>query len=226
MVVIKTESEKAVDFSFMPSLKCNLSCAHCMYEAAPENESVLDFNRAKEFVATIDLNRINSFGFYGGEISADYDRYQKIIDLTTPSIPRFTITNGSWSRTQAETEAFVDFAERNCLNVFISQTVFHRPYQNQERMNRIAEEHGYSLKGDDVIIPMGRAGRADWDCGQRCLGYLGPMRLTMRPSGEIMFCNCDGVYPIVGSWTSDFGEAFRNGQRIEDVCPKLIGRIR
>jgi len=221
MVTIKTKIEKAVDFSFMPSLKCSLACAHCMYEASPTNTEVLDIEKAKSFINTIDFQMINSFGFYGGEISVDYDRYQALIDLVPDNIPRFTITNGVWSRDKKATDKFIEFAQKNKLRVFISQTGFHVPFQNEEILEKLAEEHGYILKGDDDIIPMGRASLKEWDCGKKCLSYQGPMRLTMKPDGSIMFCNCDGVYPIIGQWSDGFAKVFKDGKDIRWHCPKL-----
>ncbi len=50
MVKIKVKEEKLIDFSFMPSLKCNLSCGHCMYGASPSNREILNFEKAKKFI--------------------------------------------------------------------------------------------------------------------------------------------------------------------------------
>lgn len=221
MVRVNVKKQKLVDLSFMPSLKCNLSCPYCMYEASPENKAVLDLKRTKKFIATINFNKINATGFYGGEISSDYATYQRVIDLIPKNVVKFTITNGTWSKNSKACKKFIDFVKRNRLQVFISTTKFHRPFQKVELLKELALKHGFILKGEDQIIPMGRAWKADWTCSKKCLTYTCPMRLTLNPYGDIMFCNCDGVYPIVGTCDDDFDTAVANGLRIKDFCGKL-----
>lgn len=210
MVRIPTKNERSIDFSFMPSLRCNLSCSHCMYEASPQSSEVLDITKAEKFFSTIGLDKINAFGFYGGEISCDYDQYQRVIDITPENIARFTITNGTWSRNEQDTRNFVEFAERNKLVVFVSTSRFHRPFQNKKRL----EETGFILKGEDHIIPMGRSRKDKYECSRKCTNYDGPMRLTMKPSGDIIFCNCDGIYPIVGTYEERFDEVLEKAIEI------------
>ncbi len=221
MVQINVKKEKLVDFSFMPSLKCTLACAHCMYEASPDNKGVLDLEKTKKFISTIDFDKINAMGFYGGELAADYDKYQKAIDLVPKNVVKFTITNGTWSTDQKKRKKFIDFVKKNKLQVFISTTKFHRPFQNNEVLKEVAEKYSFILKGEDHIIPMGRASKDECICSKKCLNYDCPMRLTLRPDGDIMFCNCDGVYPIVGTYNDDFNIVVKNGLNIKEFCEKL-----
>jgi hypothetical protein len=224
MVNIDVEKQRLVDFSFMPSLKCNLSCPHCMYRASPKNDACLDADRTAGFISTIDFGKINAVGFYGGEISCDYRAYQRIVDMIPREVVKFTITNGTWTIGGGKIRAFLDFAGRNNLQVFVSDTEFHRPFQNRSVLETLAREGALKLKSDDHVIPMGRAHRAEWNCSAKCLGYKNPMRLTLNPSGEIMFCNCDGIYPVVGSYEQSFGEAVENAANIGKFCKRANAR--
>jgi hypothetical protein len=221
MVKIQVKDEKLVDFSFMPSLKCNLLCPFCMYKASPDSKIILDIKKTINFISTIDFNKINAVGFYGGEISTDYEGYQKFIDLVPQNIVKFTITNGTWSINERETKKFIDFALKNKLQVFVSATKFHKLFQNEKLLKKVAKKYKFVLKSEDRIIPMGRAKKKNWTCSKKCLNYACPMRLTLNPYGEIMFCNCDGVYPVVGSYNDNFKTVVQNGLNIKDFCKKL-----
>ncbi|MBU2523286.1 MAG: hypothetical protein KKE23_03285 [Nanoarchaeota archaeon] len=220
MAMIEVKEKKLVDFSFIPSLKCNLSCKHCMYNSSPYNPGVLNLEKTKKFVSTIDYSKINAMGFYGGEISYDYEAYQRIIDLVQKKAIKFTITNGTWSVDERETQKFIDFINKNELKVFISDTKFHRPFQNESLLKRIAVEQGFSIKEEDDIIPMGRASKNDWGCSEKCGKYFLPMRLTLNTKGEIMFLNCDGRYPVIGNYNENFDHILSKGLKAREYCEK------
>ena len=222
MVYVNVKEQKLVDFSFMPSLRCNLACPYCMYEASSQNDIILDLRKTKKFISTIDFDKINAVGFYGGEISCDYERYQKIIDLIPQKVTKFTITNGTWSINKEVCRKFINSIKRSKLQVFISTTKFQSAFQDIELLKKIALKYKFTLKGEDEIILMGRAKRTNWICSKKCLIYTYPMRLTLNPYGKIMFCNCDGVYPIVGTYNDNFNTVVKNGLNIKDFCPKLI----
>ena len=189
-----------------------------MYEASPDNPVSLDIKKTKKFISTINWDKINAMGFYGGEISCDYETYQRFIDLIPKEVAKFTITNGTWST--GNYKEFIDFVNRNNLQVFISTTRFHKPHQNLELLTELALEHDFTLKGEDHIIPMGRSKKPNWECSKNCLNYKSPMRLTLNPYGDVMFCNCDGVYPIVGTYDNNFDTVVENGLRIKEFCEK------
>ena len=144
MVSIKTKKQRLVDFSFMPSLKCNLKCKYCMYNSSARNKSYLDLKKTKQFISTIDFRKINAIGFYGGEISCDYESYQKIIDLIPEKVIKFIITNGTWSKHPKEYKRFLNFVKKNRLQVFISTTKFHRPFQNRKVLKELAKEYKFN----------------------------------------------------------------------------------
>lgn len=204
----------------MPSLKCNLSCKHCMYEASPKNKAILDLEKTKRFISTIDFDKINAMGFYGGEISCDYENYQKVISLVPEEAIKFTITNGTWSVNNRDCKMFTDFVKKNNLQVFISTTKFHDPYVNMEVLEELSRRCSFKLKGEDHVIPMGRAKKQNWSCTKKCLTYTCPMRLTLNPYGKVMFCNCEGIYPIVGTYEDSFSQIVENGLMIEKFCSK------
>jgi hypothetical protein len=197
-----------------------------MYEASPESDVSLDVEKTKEFISTIDFNKINAMGFYGGELSCDYENYQKFIDLIPKEVIKFTITNGTWSTKDMNCKEFIDFVGKNNLQAFISATKFHKPFQNLESLTKISLEHNFTLNEECYIIPMGRSKKSEWDCSKKCLSYNVPMKLTLNPYGDVIFCNCDGVYPVVGTYNNDFDTVVKNGLNIKNFCYKLKNKVR
>jgi hypothetical protein len=55
---------------------------------------------------------------------------------------------------------------------------------------------------------MGRAAKAVWKCTKKCLTHPQPIRLAMFPGGEIIMQNCDGVYPVIGSYEDNFNDIY------------------
>ena len=223
MVKPITKTTKEVDLSFMPSLQCDLSCAHCMYNSSPTNTLGLDLDQTKWFVSTVDWDKINACGFYGGEPGIKLDLYSQYIELVPEAKPKFTITDGTWSRTEGRTRKFVEWALRYKLQVFVSSTQYHTPHQNLERLQDTCREHGFVIKGDDTSIPMGRLATADWTCGFKCRGFTGPIRFAVMPPGNIIFQSCDGVYPVVGTYHRPFQEILDFHGDIVLRCQRLRG---
>lgn len=209
MVVFNKKIDlERVDFSFVPSLRCNLKCSFCSYSAGPANELRLDVDQARRFIGTVDWNRISSWGFYGGEVSIETALYQKFIDLVPETVPKFTITNGAWSTDPGRADDFFRFVDANRLFVVVSGTEEHKRHQDPELMAMLDGVAGIHLKGDDEIHPMGRSARRPWSCSYKCLTHPQPIRLGMFPGGHIFLQNCDGVYPFVGGHRSKFRDVF------------------
>jgi len=197
-----------VDFSFIPSLQCDLECTFCMYGGGPVNKLELNLDHARQFLATIDWNRISSWGFYGGEISIALPLYQTFMDLIPPEIQKFTITNGSWTANPRLMDDFLSFSAKNHLRIIVSGTEEHKRYQNKEVIQFLDGVSGIHFKGDDDIHPMGRAAKSPWICTQKCLTHPQPTRLAMFPGGHIILQNCDGAYPVIGSYRDAFNDVF------------------
>ncbi|MFW9871730.1 MAG: radical SAM protein [Candidatus Thorarchaeota archaeon] len=214
------------DLSFIPSYKCNLNCWFCMYDCGPDKIESLDINNAKYFIDNLDLSKIHMFGFYGGEVSVDKELYQKFIDLTPENIPRFTITNGSWSSDKDEAKKFLKFIYKNKLDTKISNTKEHRNFQDREFLNVLIKYTKPYLKmyikeNDDTksrLLPMGRLSRRPFSCSKKCTQVDGDLyRIAMEPNGNIIFQNCDGVYPVVGNYKNTLEEI---EERIYNIIEK------
>jgi len=225
MVKINVDKTRRIDFSFMPSLQCDLTCDHCMYDSSPWNKAELDFERTAHFVETMDWSIINACGFYGGEPGIKLEMYSRFIELVPDSIPKFTITDGTWSRTKGRTAKFVEFANRHKLQTFVSSTPFHTPHQDREVLERVCNENElFILKGDDKdIIPMGRMATKIWQCSFRCRTDSRPLRFALKPGGNIIFQTCDGVYPVVGSYNRPFRELMAGFHNSVERCQKQRG---
>lgn len=223
MVKPLVDNEKFIDFSFMPSLQCDLSCGHCMYNSSPTNKAELDFEQASWFASTIDWDVVNACGFYGGEPGINLEMYERFIGLIPEDMPRFTITDGTWSRTSGRTGNFIDWALRNRLQVFISSTPYHTPHQNTDRLIETCEAHpSFVIKpDDDTIIPMGRMSTEVWECGFRCQSFIGPVRFALMPSGRIVFQSCDGVYPVIQTYQKPFANLLDTYESIVGKCQAM-----
>lgn len=229
---------RKVDLSIIPSYHCNLTCWFCMYACSPQRTKFLDLGWLKAYLDTVEWNEVNSIGFYGGEISQWLDECQKYIDLIPREIPRFCITNGSWSLDLGRTERFIDFVFKNRLWVKISRTPEHTKHQNTQMLKMLSEctDGMFHIKERDdtegTLNPMGRLAKEKWKCTKKCLRHeelqrLGDMksgfklknypydRYAIEPDGQIIYQNCDGVYPVVSHVTMPFSQLARKCDRIK-----------
>jgi len=215
-----------IDFSFIPSLKCNIECPFCMYNSGPNNKMELDFEQTIKFTSTIKWPLINSIGFYGGEPSINIGLYQKFIDLIPKDIPKFIISNGSWSTELYKTLDFLNFLKINNFHLVISGTPYHKKFQNERRLLILKDLYpkNITLKGDDIIQPMGRAYFSDWKCTKKCEHMENnPIRLGLFPDGNILFQNCNGQYPIVQTYFDSFVDIIEKVNIIKNECVKKRG---
>jgi len=211
-----------IDCSFIPSYKCNLKCWFCMYNCDLDKKETLSIKKVKHFISKINFSKINQFGFYGGEISINLNLYQKFINLVPDDIPKFTITNGSWSTNSDNTEKFVKFVKNNKITTKISCTPEHKKHQNQEILQEVCKKYkNIKIKDNDdtksKLLPMGRLSNRPFSCNFKCLKIPQgqPFRIALEPDGSIIFQNCDGVYPVIGNCTNSLEE-------IEENIYKLI----
>ena len=63
-----SDDARMYDLSFMYTTRCDLTCAFCMYNSGPETDDAIDLEKLRSWLATVDMNRIASFGAYGGEV--------------------------------------------------------------------------------------------------------------------------------------------------------------
>ncbi len=211
LVDVVGNRNRPIDLSFMASLECDLACAHCMYDSSPKMKMDLDIPRTHEWMKTIDWEQVNGVGLYGGEPGIKLPLYEAIISRVPWDIPRFVITNGTWSTDEHRTKEFLWFALDYKLAIIVSGSKWHTPHQNRKVLEAIAaRDTGIRLKGEEgSIIPMGRAVQwwpNGWKCTRLCERWKGPVRIALRPPGEIIFQSCDGQYPVVGGWEMGFDE--------------------
>ncbi len=222
--ILKKNKSGVVSFSFMPSLVCKIECPFCMYNCGRDRKEKLDIEKVKIFLSKINLDLITNFGIFGGEISDDYDTYQRILDLLPENRECFTITNGAWSSSKVEVEKFISFVEINSLTVFVSSNRFQKNKQNQEMLDELSKSKGYIIKEEDEIIPMGRAKKDKWECSHKCMELKKPHRLTMDVNGDIFYSRCDGIYPYVGNYMDDLDIMIQRVEKFKFDCPRLLGR--
>jgi hypothetical protein len=211
---------RKIDLSIIPSLDCNIACPFCMYDSGHHQKEMLDIDKTRSFLKTVDWNRINSCGFYGGEISINLPLYQEFCNLIPKRIPKFTITNGTWSTNFERCKDFLDFIYLNDMFVVVSGTPYHKQFQNLKVLNDFKNmtPNMFRLKGDDIIHPMGRASIEHWSCSMKCKTFTVPTRLAIFPNGYIKFQNCDGQYPFIQTYNEPFEYLIDNLNRHVRFC--------
>ncbi len=230
MVLVRPAGREKYDLSFMYSNRCDLECPFCMYSSSPnvEAENVLALNELLQFITTIDFSMINSFGFYGGEPSLFIEENSRIMDLLPQSIPKFVITNGTWSHGAMHTSTFLSWCKKYDLKVFISRTPYHRGFQNEEVIQVAVRDNDFiTLKEPDTkMIPMGRLAKPIIKCTSQCSWDIRPTRLAIQSDGSVIFQTCDGSYPVVGHIREGFDKVCgRVKQEVEWEFPELCRHV-
>jgi hypothetical protein len=224
------------DLSFMYSKQCDLSCSFCMYSSGPQVYDRMDLQKFRSWMKTVRWGLINGIGIYGGEPSL-FLKENSIILEHTNSVPRFCITNGTWSKSPVSTAAFMLWALGWKVQVFVSGTDQHVAFQDRAMLEYLS--HTYPtmvrLKAPDTqILPMGRLIGEQVKCTVKCMRprYIAPTRIAVQPDGTIIYQSCDGVYPVIGSWDTDtFDDIVKKvdeytQQGFRAVCPYYEERCR
>jgi hypothetical protein len=197
------------DLSFMYTKRCDLRCSFCMYNSGPEVTENLDLEKLRAWLATVDMSKIASFGVYGGEVSVAIDGYRAIMEMLScfPPRPHFCITNGAWSTSLERTREFLRFCSDYRMFVVISGTPEHRKFQNREVIEMLKAEQPDAIRLkplEENFHAMGRLIDLNKPCTQKCFSWNRALRIAVQPNGTIIYQNCDGVYPIVGTIDEPF----------------------
>ena len=219
MVTVNGKNRSGIDFSIMPTLECNLECSFCMYDCSSDTKLQIDFVKLEKFLPTIPEKAVNSWGLYGGEPSINIPLYERVLDLLPKEVPKFVITNGTW--TKPFDDQFSRFVSKYNLHCYISSTPEHLIFQDTYVLKVLESFDEYTIKHDDTkerMLPMGRNRTEKWDCTTKCLWNKKPLRFAVRPSGDIIFQSCDGIYPVVGN----IDNPFNLSEYLKQVskCPK------
>ena len=226
-----SDNSQCYDLSFMYTRRCNLHCSFCMYDSGPEVDDVLDLDKLVPWLHTVDSNRIASFGLYGGEPSVDLRGFGRCLLLARRILgdkPGFVITNGAWSKSEADTAQFLFFCEQHRLSVVVSGTPEHRKFQNREVLEMLADRHPRAIRlkpKEENFHAMGRLeGKMPFSCSEKCMSWNRALRIAIQPDGNIIFQNCDGVYPVVGNISMPFSSTDRRINQMRshgfaDYCP-------
>lgn len=236
MVVIRTDNKhvqysvhRLYDLSFMYSKHCDLSCSFCMYSSGPQVHDKLDLNRFHGWMKGVRWDRINAIGIYGGEPSLFLPENADILEHCNSRVPKFIITNGTWSKNLIDTTNFMIWCQKHYVQCFVSGTDQHVPFQDREVLENLARDYPKTIqlkKPDTSILPMGNLLGAPVRCTVKCMTskYIAPARIAIQPDGSIIFQTCNGVYPVIGSMDDSFDEIDRKVSRylnegFSEVCP-------
>lgn len=191
-----------------------------MYDSQLQETEILNLDRTAKFIEKWDWSMIRQVGFYGGEPSINMPLYQRFIDLIPKDKSKFIITNGVWSKDKYKSWEFIDFVIRNDFYLVVSGTDEHQQYQDRGVLLQLEKEFpdAMRLKGGDIIHAMGRAKGIDSDCNKWCQHDGRVMRLAIHPSGNIMYQNCHGDYPLVQTIDDPFKGIYERALKTAKVC--------
>lgn len=186
-----------------------------MYQAGPEMDIQLNLDDAKQFVDTVDWDKICGWGFYGGEPSIEMDLYQQFYDLLPEEVSKFIITNGSWSKSKCYTRRFLRWC-RDKFDIHISSgTDEHRAQQDPDVISTLSQYEGIHVRyEEEELHPMGRNFKGTVKCTEKCLWHKQPIRLGLFPTGDVLLQNCDGAYPVMSHIDQGFTVAFDRAVQI------------
>lgn len=217
MPQVYNNERSKIDISFMPSLECNHRCSFCMYRCSPEAKGwELPLHMVRELVGRVNWEDVNSIGFYGGEPMCNLELYAKFYDTVKHlGKPMFTISNGSFTSSRYELDRFWDFIKEHPMRVVVSGTDEHKAYQRKQVVDVLRGYPGlFLVKDGDEMHPMGRLQTKVWSCTRKCIWVEVPSRIALFPTGDIIFQNCDGVYPVIGTFETPWEELKKNITRI------------
>jgi hypothetical protein len=199
-----------------------------MYDCSPDDTRQLDLLKTAKFLREFDWSQINACGFYGGEPSINMDLYDRFISLVPPDIPKFVITNGTWSNNLESTMSFLRWCFKHRFYVIISSTEEHLAHQRRLLLEELVKQtSGMELKKPDAIHAQGRAKGHHGiinDCAFTCLRTDRNIRLGLKPDGNIVYQNCHGEYHIVQTYNDHFNTLLKNTSDIVSACQKSKGK--
>jgi len=204
-----SDNQLMYDLSFMYTKRCDLECPFCMYSSNPRITETLDLNQLHWWLKSVRYPKIASLGAYGGEVGVDLEGWDKIFYQLPIHIPKFVITNGTWSTDPKRTDDFLDFCARWKMHVVVSGTPEHRKHQNRSVLEDLKAEQPetFTLKPkEENFHPMGKleGKMLGYHCSYKCMWWNRALRICVMPEGDILFQNCDGSYPIVGTICEEF----------------------
>jgi hypothetical protein len=169
------------------------------------------FNGVENGAAADQADGAESFGVYGGEPGVDLKGFGSCLVLAERCVaerPRFVITNGSWSADPVRTWDFMEWCGQHRLFVVVSGTPHHRKTQDRDVLEDLLLRNPNAMRlkpEEENYHAMGRLeGKLAFSCSTKCMSWDRALRLAVQPDGTIIFQNCDGVYPIVGTIREDF----------------------
>lgn len=197
------------DLSFIYTKRCNLQCSFCMYDSGPDNTQTLDIEQLAQWLGTVDMSRIASFGVCGGEPSIAMAGFGACLDLVQHlEKPHFVITNGTWSLHDQDTVDFLSWCVKYHMHIIVIGTLEHRKYQDREVLEGLAKQWpaAFHLKPEaENYHAMGRlAGKMPIQCNRKCMSWNRALRIAVQPDGSIIYQNCEGVYPVIGNIREPF----------------------
>lgn len=189
----------------------------------------INIGQLRDWLTTVDMSRIASFGAYGGEVGIALDGFSACLDLVAHlDRPQFVITSGSWSTSAERTAEFLRFCAKYRMFIVVSGTPEHRRHQNRAVLEMLAAQQpkAFRLKPlEENFHAMGRLeGKMPFSCSQKCMSWKRALRIAVQPDGTIIFQNCDGIYPVVGNIQEPFANTDKRVMKartvgFQQVCP-------
>ncbi len=92
--------------TFIYTFKCNIQCAHCLYECGPQREEKLSVDAVKNSLKSLKKLEINNFTLTGGEPFLYIEEIEEILSFANSLDLKCLIgTNGFWGKTYEEVKS-------------------------------------------------------------------------------------------------------------------------
>ncbi len=118
--------------SFLITFRCPSKCAHCVYQAGPEQEGHINLNEAEKWLSELaEIKQFEWITLHGGEPFLYLDEMKAILRMAKElGIPRRgSITNGYWARTPSFAKKTLKGLVNAGLNrITFSVDGFHQQY--------------------------------------------------------------------------------------------------
>ncbi len=202
-----------IDLSVVPSYECNLTCWFCMYDCGPDKKEEINLFDLARWLGSVNWEMINWTGVYGGEPAVNILLYETVLNMFPKDKPKFTISNGAWTKDKYKMLEFLSFISRNKLYCKVSSTPEHLKAQDLKAISILHNwriiEHKVNDDTKATLLPMGRLKHRakEFKCKLECLTWQGAYRVAVRPEGNIIFQSCKGIYPVVSDITKPFSHA-------------------
>lgn len=217
------------------SLRCNQSCAHCLYGCSPDHGEHMSFDVFKRAMSLASENGIPVLNFFGGEPLLNPDFFAMLEESLERGFSLLLATNCRLLEDHGYYAKFLKTAgnHKNKITIITAKDKFHLRYFNPAGVIEKLRQDGYEVivndYSDDTVLLTEFNGNNDevsvLNTGFCCCGHKQSDDLGVLPNGGWTICPPSLVQfgDIFSVELSDI-VAFKNGLslRCMDGCSECL----